>query len=433
MNPEVVKSRYYQQKWEESCKIFLAVLEKMIVNSNCHQEFIIVENVEKLLRLEEDLWMNYYSFLITNSNYNQFESFDAYMYHTQQLQEQIDFAVKTEESEFNNYNIEQYLNCNYQYISQTEIISNNLFNPLAVYNKKEEYASLGMPIDLIETESKLIPYNQEFNNINSNENSNNQIIKIESPKQLSEKQPDIIKIESPKLKEEISDTIKETKKLIIPLLKEYNFKFTKRENIDKKILRKLRKFLKIKYKKQYINLNNNETIDNVFWNRFSMENLLPPMKYSSKEEQVEYKSFNTNFMIWLMSHRGSVELYNMYLSENFEEMINMLILKFNLKNSDELNELKVYIKNMACLFDLSNYENIDHLRSPNHKPKANSKSPRKHKFSEEVFSLNQKQPLLSQMDFIEDTVQDIPKSTINNCDIFDEVISQKVLEATIGK
>jgi len=36
----------------------------------------------------------------------------------------------------------------------------------------------------------------------------------------------------------------------VPMLKDYNIKFTKRENIDKKVLRKFRKFLKEKTKKE---------------------------------------------------------------------------------------------------------------------------------------------------------------------------------------
>jgi len=36
----------------------------------------------------------------------------------------------------------------------------------------------------------------------------------------------------------------------VPTLKDYNIKFTKRENIDKKILRKFRKYLKEKTKKK---------------------------------------------------------------------------------------------------------------------------------------------------------------------------------------
>ena len=50
-------------------------------------------------------------------------------------------------------------------------------------------------------------------------------------------------------------------------LKEFQFKFTKRENIDKKILRKFRKFLKEQYKKNQINVINILS-NNKFWSDF---------------------------------------------------------------------------------------------------------------------------------------------------------------------
>jgi hypothetical protein len=141
---------------------------------------------------------------------------------------------------------------------------------------------------------------------------------------------------------------KESKpKIKIQFFKDFNVKFTKRENIDKKILRKFRKFLKEKNKKSLINLDS-FNINKVFWNKFIVDNLLPPMKYQA--ENVEYKSFNTNYMVWLMAHKGGVELYNFFVSENFESIISMFISKFNLKDNDELQQLKIYVKNLANIF-----------------------------------------------------------------------------------
>jgi len=149
----------------------------------------------------------------------------------------------------------------------------------------------------------------------------------------------------------------------IPFFKDFSVKFTKRENIDKKILRKFRKFLKDKTKKNMINwemlgLNN---VQKKFWICFIGDNLLPPMKYVNKEsnENVDFKSFNTNYMVWLLSHKGSVELYDLYLNEQYMEVLNIFIIKFALKDTEELNQLQVDIKNLAHIFHtaIDNEEN----------------------------------------------------------------------------
>jgi len=76
------------------------------------------------------------------------------------------------------------------------------------------------------------------------------------------------------------------------------------------------------------------------------------MKY--QPENVEYKSFNTTYMVWLMSHKGAVELYEIFINEHFEEILNMFISKFNLKEGEELQQLRVYIKNLASIFNSAN-------------------------------------------------------------------------------
>jgi hypothetical protein len=136
-------------------------------------------------------------------------------------------------------------------------------------------------------------------------------------------------------------------KVKISFFKDFTVKFTKRENIDKKILRRFRKFLKDNHKKsilyEVMNLNK------IFWNKFIQDNLLPPMKF--QPENVEYKSFNTNYMVWLMSHKGAIELYEKFINEHFEEILNMFVTKFNLMEGEELQQLRMYIKNLAAIFN----------------------------------------------------------------------------------
>jgi len=154
-----------------------------------------------------------------------------------------------------------------------------------------------------------------------------------------------------------------TMKYKIPFLKEFNIKFTKRENIDKKLLRKFRKFLKDKIRKGTINLESFDLNEpqKEFWYNFASENLMPPMVYSDSVENVEFKSFNTNYMVWLLSHKASVELYNYYLEEKMADVINTFTSKYNIKKSDELCQLNTYIKHFAYIF----YSVKDHNEESN--------------------------------------------------------------------
>jgi len=90
-----------------------------------------------------------------------------------------------------------------------------------------------------------------------------------------------------------------------------------------------------------------------FWLHFIGDNLLPPMKY--KEENIEFKSFNTNYMVWLLSHKGSVELYNFYVENQYAEILGIFTKKFNIPDIEEYNQLTVYIKNLAQIF----YSSVD--------------------------------------------------------------------------
>jgi hypothetical protein len=159
---------------------------------------------------------------------------------------------------------------------------------------------------------------------------------------------------------------KKESKIKIPYFKEYNFKFTKRENIDKKLLRKTKKYLKSLLKKQKINFNNMDLDESQkkFWLNFLSSNLLPPMKYSDEEtnENVEFKSFNTNYMAWLFSHKGSIELYQIYLNNNFDDVMSIFFKKFNIKENEEKEYLFSYIENFAKIFNSFNLEKNNNLK-----------------------------------------------------------------------
>ena len=164
----------------------------------------------------------------------------------------------------------------------------------------------------------------------------------------------------------------------VPFLKEFNPKFLKKENIDKKILRKFRNFVKyftenknanapkslLKLKTKEINLSEKEEYilqnsnENKFIVEFYKENLLPPMNYSNEENNVtiQFKSFNTNYMLWLFSQKNMSEIYNLFAENMGTEILNEFIESYNLEKIDQskeigiINLLKDYILSIGKIY-----------------------------------------------------------------------------------
>ena len=134
---------------------------------------------------------------------------------------------------------------------------------------------------------------------------------------------------------------------IHPFLKTFNPKFLKKENIDKKIFRRFRKFVRILYKKNknFLIFNKNP----VFWKKFYVKNLLPPVKIilNQNGQIIEHKSFNTQYLIWLFKQEGTTELFEMFTKNESENVINNFVEEYDLNKSEEQNiieKLKEYMK-----------------------------------------------------------------------------------------
>ena len=140
---------------------------------------------------------------------------------------------------------------------------------------------------------------------------------------------------------------------IHPFLKTFNPKFLKKENIDKKIFRRFRKFVRILYKK---NKNFSIFIKNpVFWKKFYMKNLLPPVKIilNQNGQIIEHKSFNTQYLIWLFKQEGTAELFQMFTKNESENVINNFVEEYDLNKSEETNiieKLKEYMKYIPKIY-----------------------------------------------------------------------------------
>lgn len=156
----------------------------------------------------------------------------------------------------------------------------------------------------------------------------------------------------------------EKMKCKIPFLRDFHMKFTKRENIDKKIIRKFRKFLKQFIQRTGINTRNIQ--DGDFWKAFMDEELYPPFKYRCLDQNriYEYKSFNTNYMSWVFSNQDADFFYNEFLKEKGEEVYKSILSK-NKRILDSYSDyersliseqLKNYIINLAFIFNTKKIE-----------------------------------------------------------------------------
>ena len=143
---------------------------------------------------------------------------------------------------------------------------------------------------------------------------------------------------------------------IHPFLKTFNPKFLKKENIDKKIFRRFRKFVKSLYKE-----NKNSPIfskNALFWKKFYIKNLLPPVKVVvDNGELIEHKSFNTQYLIWLFKQEGTTELFKLFTKKEAHNVLNNFISEYDLYKSNEPNiidKLNQYINYIPEIYDSYN-------------------------------------------------------------------------------
>lgn len=141
----------------------------------------------------------------------------------------------------------------------------------------------------------------------------------------------------------------------IHFLKEFNQKYIKREYIDKKIIRKFRKYLKKDWSKINMEIENKE-----FWKRFIKENVLPPMNYYDKETMIshEFKTFSIKFMTWFFNIKETKKLYREFIIKNGEVIYKGIIqglVKDEKKNDFEkfIKDLQVYLYDLPKIYSIS--------------------------------------------------------------------------------
>jgi hypothetical protein len=199
---------------------------------------------------------------------------------------------------------------------------------------------------------------KHFNRSQSNFSSNSQENEMKtiscSPKLPSTlTDPSIIEaIPKPKrfFVQKIQKSLELQRQIKILKIEKFIFTFTKRENVDKKLLRSWRKNLRNNKNKVQILTGENKT----FWTNYMDCNLFPPFKYYENNENYEFKSFNSAYIIWCFTHEKSLEFYEYFIKEDYRKIISYYIGNFNIKEN-ELRLLKEYLKNFGKIYYESLY------------------------------------------------------------------------------
>ena len=247
-------------------------------------------------------------------------------------------------------------------------LENKIINKEDLFKENKSKINENISNNEIKTEENTEEFNEEIKekDLNNNENEN---IENNSTDVVFEKEKEIVNYKkynfftdpnsnynnfTKKYKVKINQ--KKRFRDIHPFLKTFNPKFLKKENIDKKIFRRFRKFVKAYYKE---NKSSPIFSKNVFfWKKFYVKNLLPPVKIiSNNGEIIEHKSFNTQYLIWLFNQEGTTELFQLFIKKESENVINNFIIEYNPSKLSEdgiIEKLKQYINYIPEIYDSYN-------------------------------------------------------------------------------
>ena len=247
--------------------------------------------------------------------------------------------------------------------SENQINSNDIINPKEKIEnnikeeKKNNFISNGIVQksfneEIVQREEEIINYKKYNKNNDPNSNYNNLTNKYE-----------------------INNENKKRYRDSHPFLKNFNTKFIKKENIDKKIFRKFRKY----FKKYYVE-NKNLSIfqkNQIFWKKFQSKNLLPPLKIKSyNDKELEFKSFNAQYLIWLFSQEGVSELFRIFINNEGENIINGFITEYNLTQTKDVNivdKLRNYLNKIPEVYNSPDKKSILDENSESYSTEFNEK------------------------------------------------------------
>ena len=375
-NPIIIKSRSYQQIWEKACIIFqtgfslsldwILWVEKEKNKKNNSKNKVInyykekenfAKEINTLINFEQEIINNYKS-----NEYNKFHNLS--LYGVEQGNNLDIFNEMNHGFAFNN--IGETPPVNFNFLKPNELVNFNDFSPKnksfnndinnVIFENKNDFIKCNFYNDLNNNNLKinnlnLINFKEDENNNSKNnnlKNNNSDSISLNT-NPVGNKRNSKVSINSRGSTKSYKSDIRKKK------IKEYKFKQLKRENIDKKILRKFKKYLKAKSKDKKDNEIKNYIKNNDFWSEYIKQNLMPPFKYEKEKEKVSFKSFNTQYLCWFFEHKYSLELFNFFIKENYDNLIHEIKEANNLKeNCDDFSLIKNYINTMPLIYGKEN-------------------------------------------------------------------------------
>ena len=399
-NPNILKSRTYQQIWEKSCKVFEAGLNLSLdwvlwieneTNNNSPKVISYYKEKENFIK-EINIIINYEKEVIKcfkSNELNKSHNFPLYEFEQDLLNkncEENEFDDVMEKP-FNNFiflphelseNNEQLFSKNKSlnddvnhviFENKIDFINNNLYNDKInnfniINNLKNNNLNLinnkNNNSNNINTNSiKLININNDSLSLNINTIGNKRNSKISINSKISNNSK--ISINSKGSTKSYKSDLRKKK------IKEFKFKHLKRENVDKKILRKFKKFLKNKLKEKKDNEVKNYINNNEFWLEYIKVNLMPPFNYD--KEKKSFKSFNTQYLCWFFEHKFALELFNIFTKNYYDDLLKLIINTYNLdEDTEDYLLLKTYINTMPLIYGKENQNRSTACSSNDNKP-----------------------------------------------------------------
>ena len=389
-NPNILKSRTYQQIWENACKVFEESLSLSLdwilwieadknkntpkANDYYKEKENFINKMNIIINFEKEVIKSFNANEMNKGHNLQLYEFEQDLFNKNLQESDFDDVL---EKPFNNFLFLPFdLGENNETIFPknkplNDDVNHVIFENKIDFNKSNFYNEKNNNFNKINNfKNKNLKINNNNDN-NKNNNNNNIIINNNSESitnnfnSIGNKRNSKISINSKSSNKSYKSDLRKKK------IKEFKFKQLKRENVDKKILRKFKKFLKHILKNKNEKENDNEVknyiSNNEFWFDYIKMNLMPPFCYD--KEKISFKSFNTQYLCWFFEHKFSLELFNIFIKNNYDDLLELIVNAYNLnEQSDDFVLLKTYINTMPLIYGKESQNKSTACSSNDNKP-----------------------------------------------------------------
>ena len=128
-----------------------------------------------------------------------------------------------------------------------------------------------------------------------------------------------------------------TKKIEERRLKLYKFKYFKRENIDKKLIRSLKLYLR-----KYSNRFKSTFIDQFLANKYTTPCIV--------NDELQFNSINYKYLKWLFSYKEIRDAFQEFVDDELEQFVYSMASNYGVSYKDDLSCLRTYINDFTSLY-----------------------------------------------------------------------------------